>query len=81
MTILNEDIQILVQILNEICLDKPVPRCKVQDVFQERTSKNIERYIFENSLSDLIHNKVIQGFYLKQGKNGGICKEDQEEPV
>lgn len=73
----NEQIIELENILGELCTDnKTIPRSEIFSAFQKKTAINIEQYRFEREVSFLIKNKLIKGYQIKVGRNGGVSKEE-----
>lgn len=76
-----EHVELVKQILQEICAEDTVPRSEVFTIFEERAGSGIERYRFERDVSELIKQGDIPGYQVKVGRKGGISKADVMEQV
>jgi hypothetical protein len=81
-TLSNEQINILRSVLQELCTNgKTIKRSDIFSKFEERVKSNLELYRFEQIVSKLIKDKIIEEYEIKVGRNGGISRKEDTELV
>ena len=75
-------VKVLEDILKKICINNKA--AKSSDIFaefKERTNSEIEFYKFKKELSSIIKCEKIKGYQIRQGRNGGVLKNESVENV
>jgi hypothetical protein len=77
MTHLKDHIEILKNVLQDVCVDGlTIPKATIYNSFNQRLKTDIEKYRFSKEMSELIRDGHIKGYKIKVGRNGGVSKDE-----
>lgn len=79
---IQDHLQVLISILQESCSGgKVIDRGALFSKFEAQTQSGIESVKFKKSLSFLINNRIIIGYDIKPGRNGGVFRVEPSEQI
>lgn len=77
----DNDVKFIKAVLEKSCIDNVcINKAKLYAEVKKPLGLKIEKYQFEQAITNAIKNKRIQGFEIKRGAYGGICKAGNSSP-